>query len=255
LITALFAPLLAPYDPYSQNLKSHLLQPGESGHWLGTDALGRDILSRIIFGARTSLLVGVVSVLIAASLGLILGLIAGFYGGITGVIIMRFTDSIMSIPMILLALVIAALLGGGLINVMIAIGIGMMSVYTRMMYGQVLSVKENDYIIAERAIGASNLRIMFKHILTNCLSPLIVLITMQFGTAILAEAGLSFLGVGIAPPGAAWGAMVNDGYKYLLIIPALSLIPGVTIMPVVFHFNMVGDGLRDTLDPRLRGLI
>jgi ABC-type dipeptide/oligopeptide/nickel transport system permease subunit len=255
LITAIFAPVLTPYDPYVQNLKESLLQPGKKGHILGTDAIGRDILSRIIYGARTSLIVGVVSVLIAALIGLTLGLIAGFYGSLVNTIIMRFIDSMMSIPMILLALVIAALLGSGLTNVMIAIGVSMMSVYARMMCGQVLSVKENDFITAERAIGASNFRIMFRHLLPNCFSPLIVIITMQFGTAILAEAGLSFLGVGIEPPIAAWGAMVNDGYKYLLTIPVLSLVPGVTIIAVVFAFNMVGDGLRDALDPRLRGLI
>ena len=255
LITAIFAPVLTPYDPYVQNLKEPLLQPGKKGHILGTDAIGRDILSRIIYGARTSLIVGVVSVLIAALIGLTLGLIAGFYGSLVNTIIMRFIDSMMSIPMILLALVIAALLGSGLTNVMIAIGVSMMSVYARMMCGQVLSVKENDFITAERAIGASNFRIMFRHLLPNCFSPLIVIITMQFGTAILAEAGLSFLGVGIEPPIAAWGAMVNDGYKYLLTIPVLSLVPGVTIIAVVFAFNMVGDGLRDALDPRLRGLI
>lgn len=255
LITAILAPVLTPYDPYMQNLKEPLLQPGQKGHILGTDAIGRDILSRIIYGARTSLIVGVVSVLIAALIGLTLGLIAGFYGSLVNTIIMRFIDSMMSIPMILLALVIAALLGSGLTNVMIAIGVSIMSVYARMMCGQVLSVKENDFITAERAIGASNFRIMLRHLLPNCFSPLIVIITMQFGTAILAEAGLSFLGVGIEPPIAAWGAMVNDGYKYLLTIPVLSLVPGVTIIAVVFAFNMVGDGLRDALDPRLRGLI
>jgi peptide/nickel transport system permease protein len=255
MIGAIFAPILAPYDPYAQNLRENFLQPGQKGHILGTDAIGRDILSRIIYGARTSLMVGVVSVLIAASVGLMLGLTAGFFGGILSTIIMRFIDAIMSIPMILLALVIAALLGGGIVNVMIAIGVGMMSVYARLMYGQVLSVKENDFITAIKGIGAGNVRIMLRHLLPNCLPPLIVAITMQFGAAILAEAGLSFLGVGIEPPGAAWGAMVNDGYKYLLTIPALSLVPGITIMVVVFAFNMVGDGLRDALDPRLRGLI
>jgi peptide/nickel transport system permease protein len=255
LITAIFAPILAPYDPYVGSLRDRLLPLGQSGHILGTDTVGRDILSRIIYGARTSLMIGVVSVLIAASIGLTFGLIAGFFGGIVNTVIMRFIDSIMSIPMILLALVIAALLGGGLVNVMLAIGIGMITVYARMMCGQVLAIKEEDYITAVRATGASNLRIMFRHVLPNCFSPLIVIITMQFGVAILAEAGLSFLGVGIEPPGAAWGAMVNDGYNYLLTVPTLSIVPGVTIMLVVFAFNMVGDGLRDALDPKLRGLI
>ncbi len=255
LIIAIFAPVLAPYDPYVKSLGDRLLPLGQSGHILGTDTVGRDILSRIIYGARTSLMIGVVSVWIAATIGLTLGLIAGFFGGIVNTVIMRLIDSFMSIPMILLALVIAALLGGGLVNVMLAIGVGMISVYARMMCGQVLSIKEQDYITAVKATGASNLRIMFRHVLPNCFSPLIVIITMQFGVAILAEAGLSFLGVGIEPPGAAWGAMVNDGYKYLLTVPTLSIVPGITIMLVVFAFNMVGDGLRDALDPRLRGLI
>jgi peptide/nickel transport system permease protein len=161
----------------------------------------------------------------------------------------------MAVPLILLALVIASVLGAGLGNVMIAIGIGLTSVYARLMCGQVLIVKENDYVMAAHAGGASNAYIMLRHILPNCLPPLIVLVTMQMGMAILTEAGLSFLGVGIAPPGAAWGEMVNSGYKYLLDLPVLSFAPGVAIMLVVFAFNMVGDGLRDALDPRLRGSV
>jgi ABC-type dipeptide/oligopeptide/nickel transport system permease subunit len=183
------------------------------------------------------------------------GLCAGFFGGITNTIIMRCIDALMSIPMILLALIIAALLGGGLVNIMIAVGVSMTSVYARLMCGQVLAIKENDYILAAQTVGASNLRIMFGHILTNSLPPLIVLITMQIGAAILAEAGLSFIGVGIEPPGAAWGAMVSDGCTYLLDHPILSFAPGLAIMLVVFAFNMVGDGLRDALDPRLRGAL
>jgi peptide/nickel transport system permease protein len=255
LLTAIFAPILAPYNPYVGKLGDRLLSPGQNGHFLGTDTVGRDILSRMIFGARTSLLVGVVSVLIAATIGIVLGLVAGFFRGFVNSIIMRFIDSLMSIPMILFALVIAALLGGGIVNVMISIGVSMIAVYARMMCGQVLTIKEEDYITAVKVTGSSNSRLMFRHLLPNCFSPLIVVITMQFGVAILAEAGLSFLGVGIAPPGAAWGAMVNDGRQYLLTVPLLSMIPGLTIMVVVFAFNMVGDGLRDALDPRLRGLI
>jgi peptide/nickel transport system permease protein len=252
IIVAAFAPLLAPYSPYKNNLKE-TLQPASSAHLLGTDALGRDTLSRIIYGARTSLLVGIVSIFIAASLGMTLGLLAGYYGGAFGTIIMRVIDALMSFPMILLALVIAALLGGGLTNVMIAIGISLTAVYARLMFGQVLSIKENDYVTAARATGAGNLLIMLRHVFPNCFPPMIVLITMQMGSAILAEAGLSFLGVGIAPPGASWGSMVNDGYKFLLDSPLLSFAPGVAIMLVVFAFNMAGDGLRDALDPRLRG--
>jgi peptide/nickel transport system permease protein len=254
VLTAIFAPLLAPYDPYVNNIREALQQPN-SQHLLGTDALGRDTLSRIIYGTRTSLLVGLVAIAIASILGMIIGLTAGYFGGIVNMILMRFIDALMAFPMILLALMIAALLGGGLTNVMIAVGIGMTSVYARLMCGQVTIAKENDYILAGRVIGASNLRIMVRHLLPNCFPVLIVMITMQMGGAILAEAGLSFLGLGIAPPGAAWGAMVSDGYRYLTSYPVLSFAPGVAIMLVVFAFNMVGDGLRDALDPRLRGSI
>jgi len=161
----------------------------------------------------------------------------------------------MSFPMILLALLIAGLLGNGLLNVMIALGIALIPAYARLMCGQVLSIRENDYIMAGRSMGASNGRLMFRHIMPNSFPPLIVLITMQIGSAILAEAGLSYLGIGITPPAPSWGAMVNGGFKYLLTNPLLSFIPGLAIMLVVFAFSMVGDGLRDALDPRLRGTI
>lgn len=254
VMVAIFAPLLAPYDPYQPNL-SEALQPISRAHLLGTDSLGRDTLSRIIYGSRTSLMVGLVSIFIAASAGMTLGLIAGYYGGAVNMIIMRFIDALMAIPMMLLALAIASVLGSGLTNVMIAIGIALMAVYARLMCGQVLTVKENDYVMAAHASGANNLFIMLRHVVPNCFPPLIVLVTMQMGFAILTEAGLSFLGIGIAAPGAAWGAMVSDGYKYLLKSPVLSFAPGVAIMLIVFAFNMVGDGLRDALDPRLRGTL
>ncbi len=254
ILTAIFAPYLAPYDPYEQNLAESLVKPS-AHHLLGTDSLGRDTLSRLIFGSRNSLLVGLVALGIAASIGIIMGLFAGYLGGWVYNVIMRFIDSLMCFPMILLALVIAALLGGGIKNVMVALGVAMLPGYARLMCGQVLSVRENDYVLAANSEGASNLRIMFNHILPNCFPPLIVLMTMQIGAAILAEAGLSFLGVGIEPPAAAWGLMVNDGRYYLLSNPLLSFAPGMAIMLVVFAFNMVGDGLRDALDPRLRGML
>jgi peptide/nickel transport system permease protein len=254
LLTAIFAPWLAPHDPYQQNLDQPLLQPSRI-HPLGTDSLGRDTLSRIIYGSRNSLMVGVIALGIAASIGMTIGLVSGFFRGWVDNILMRFVDALMCFPMILLALVIAALLGNGLKNVMIALGIAMLPGYARLMCAQVLSIKENDYVLAARSTGAGSLRTILRHILPNCLPPLIVLITMQMGAAILAEAGLSFLGVGIEPPAAAWGTMVNDGRTYLLSAPLLSAAPGVAIMLVVFSFNMVGDGLRDALDPRLRGTI
>lgn len=254
ITTAIFAPWLAPYDPYEQRLDEALIQPSKA-HPLGTDSLGRDTLSRIIYGSRNSLMVGIIALGIAATAGMTIGLIAGYFGGWINTICMRFVDSLMCFPMILLALVIAALLGNGLKNVMIALGIAMLPGYARLMAAQVLSTREDDYILAARSIGTTSLHIIFRHVLPNCLPPLIVLITMQMGAAILAEAGLSFLGVGIEPPGAAWGTMVNDGREYLLTNPLLSCAPGIAIVLVVFSFNMVGDGLRDALDPRLRGTL
>jgi peptide/nickel transport system permease protein len=254
ILVALFAPLLAPYDPYSPDLSSALSQPNRA-HLLGTDALGRDTLSRIIYGTRTSLEIGLIVVVIASVVGMTLGTLAGFYGGWWHNIIMRFVDALMSFPMILLALVIAALLGSGMKNVIIALSVAMMPGYARVMCGQVMSVKENDYITAGRSVGGTNRRIMLRHVVPNCLAPLIVMITMMLGAVMLAEAGLSFLGIGIVPPTAAWGSMVNDGRQYLLTLPILSFAPGLALMFVVFAFNMVGDGLRDALDPRLRGAI
>jgi ABC-type dipeptide/oligopeptide/nickel transport system permease subunit len=213
------------------------------------------MLSRLIFGARTALMVGVVALSISAITGMTLGLTAGYFGGATQAVIMRFVDAVMCFPAILLALTIAAALGAGLLNVMIAIGIGMMAPYARIMCGQVVSVKENDYILGVRALGGSSARIMFRHVLPNCLPPMIVVMTMNMGITILAEAGLSFIGVGITPPTPAWGSMVYEGYTYLRSHPFLSLVPGFAIMIVVFAFNMVGDGLRDALDPRLRGIL
>jgi len=254
IVFALFAPLLAPYDPYKLGLDNSLAQPSTQ-HWLGTDKLGRDVLSRLIYGSRTSLMVGMLAVGVATLLGVTLGLVTGYFGGWVDTIVMRWIDALMAVPAIILALVFAAALGGGLKNVMIALGIAMVPAYCRLMRGQVLSVKQSDYILAARISGASDLRIMFRDVLPNCLSPIIVLITLSMGIAILAEAGLSFLGVGILPPGAAWGSMVNDGYQYLMTNPLLSLAPGICILLVVLSFNMVGDGLRDALDPRLRGTL
>jgi peptide/nickel transport system permease protein len=254
VITAIFAPFLAPYNPYKISSEERALSPSWK-HLLGTDVQGRDTLSRIIYGSRTALMVGVIAVGISASVGITLGLIAGYFGGWMYIIIMRFIDALMSFPMILLALVIAAILGSGLKNVMIAVGVALTPGYARMMCGMVLSTKESDYVTASHAVGASNSHIMLRHLLPNCFPPVLVLITMLMGRAILAEAGLSFLGIGIEVPGAAWGAMVSDGYRYLLDNPVLSIAPGVAIILVVFAFNMLGDGLRDALDPRLRGTL
>ena len=253
--SAIFAEWLAPYDPYKRDLYNTLSQPSTE-HWLGTDAIGRDTLSRLIFGTRTAILVGFITAGFASVAGMLLGLIAGYFShSILNTIIMRIVDLLMTFPMIILALFIASILGVGIQNVIIALGISALPGYARVMHGLSLSIKENDYILAEEAAGASYWRIMFRHILPNAAPPMIVLVTLQLGTLILAEAGLSFLGIGIKPPGAAWGGMVNDGYRYLVTNPWLSFAPGIAIMLVVFAFNMVGDGLRDALDPRLRGTL
>ena len=254
ILTAIFAPLLAPYDPYQTDTTIQLAPPS-SEHWLGTDAVGRDTLSRIIYASRTSLLVGIGAVGMSAVIGQTLGLIAGYYGGWAFNVIMRLIDAMMAIPMLILALVISTLLGGGLRNVIIALGIGGIPMHCRMMCGQTLTVKENDYILAARSIGASNKRMMLRHIFPNAFPPLLVTMTIGLGATILAEAGLSFLGVGINLPECAWGSMINDGYRFLLPHPILSLAPGAAVMLVVFGFNMMGDGLRDALDPRLRGTV
>jgi peptide/nickel transport system permease protein len=252
VLISILAPFISPYDPDVQNIGQRL-QPPSATHLLGTDNLGRDTLSRIIYGSRASLLVAFGALLVAAICGIILGLVAGYFGGWTYTIIMRLVDAQMAFPTILLALVIAGLLGGGLLNIVMALGISLMSSFARLMCGQVLSIKENDYITAAHSVGSSDTRIMFNHILPNSFPPLIVQITLWIGFAILSEAGLSFLGVGIQPPTATWGSMISDGYKYLITNPVLSIAPGGAIMLTVFGFNMIGDGLRDALDPRLRG--
>ena len=254
VLMAIFAPLLAPYPPNQMDIVNKLQQPS-SAHWLGTDSLGRDTLSRIIYGSRTSLIIGITVMIISSVAGIVLGLMAAYFGGVTYHIIMRFMDALMAFPMLLLALLIASLLGVGMVNIIIALGIGMISAPCRLMCGVVLSVKQNDYVLAARAMGMSNRRLMFQEILPNAFPPLLVMITIGIGAVILAEAGLSFLGIGITPPTATWGGMVNDGYKFIMYNPVLAISPGVAIMLVVFGFNMLGDGLRDALDPKLRGVI
>jgi peptide/nickel transport system permease protein len=254
IVCAIIPQVIAPHDPLKQNLRANLLEPSAE-HLLGTDLHGRDVLSRIVYGARTALIVGVVALSIAAIIGMLLGLAAGYFGGIAYTLIMRFIDALMAFPALILTLTIAALLGGGMRMVIIALGIGMMPGYARIMCAQAISIRENDYVLASRSLGATNRRIMFRHILPNAFPPMIVMMTMMIGMTILAEAGLSFLGIGISEPTIAWGSMVNDGYKFLLSRPLLSVAPGVAIILVVYAFNMVGDGLRDAIDPRLRGTL
>jgi peptide/nickel transport system permease protein len=254
ILMAVFAPFISPYDPYKMSM-GHTLEQPSSEHLLGTDSLGRDVLSRIIWGSRSSLLIAIGAIGLATIVGETLGILAAQFGGIPFHIVMRLTDTLMAVPMLLIALLFASVLGGGVKNVIIALGIGMVPVHCRMMCGQALTVKQNDYMLAAKSIGVGNLRNMIRHILPNAFPSLIVVITIGLGSTILAEAGLSFLGVGVLPPDPAWGSMISDGFKYLLTNPALSFAPGVAIMLVVFGFNMMGDGLRDALDPKLRGIL
>ena len=259
LLFAIFAgsidgktPWVAPYNPYQVELTNPLASPSWE-HWLGTDTMGRDIFSRIIYGARTALTVGLVTTGISAIIGSILGMISAFFGRWVSMIIMRLVDTFMCIPMILLAMLVAAVLGKGMQNVIIALTIGSIPLYIRMMNGVALSVIQNDYILASKAMGVSNWRIILNHIFPNAISPIIVQITLQLGFLILAEAGLSFLGIGIQQPTPAWGSMVVEGMARLRVFPILTLAPGIAVILAVFGFNLVGDGLRDALDPRLRG--
>ena len=254
ILMAIFAPLIAPHDPYKMDIPQKL-KPASREHLLGTDSLGRDTLSRVIYGSRTSLIIGISAIGMSTIIGVALGLIAAFFYGWRHAVIMRFIDALQAFPMLLLALLVASLLGGGMKNVIIALGVGMIAPPCRMMCGVALSIKENDYVLAARAMGMGSGRIMLGQILPNAFPPLLVIVTIGLGATILAEAGLSFLGIGITPPTPAWGSMVNDGYKFLLTSPILSIGPGAAIMLLVFGFNMMGDGLRDALDPRLRGVL
>lgn len=249
---AVFADWVAPYDPAAQNLVAKLQTPSAK-HLLGTDFLGRDVLSRIIYGGRVSMYVSLLSGSLAGVIGISLGLVAGYVSGIVGKVIMGVTDIILSIPEMVFTLIIAAIMGTGVMSLTLAIGIGMIPTYIRMVNGLVLSLKENDYIVASRLVGRSQGKILLKHLLPNAFPSLIVLYTINLGNAIMTESSLSYLGVGVNPPTATWGNMVSDAYAYLLQTPWLAIIPGICIILLIISFNVVGDGLRDALDPRLRG--
>ena len=249
---AVFAPIISPYDPNAQSLMDTLKGPSAQ-YLLGTDNYGRDILSRIFYGARVSLTVGVAAVLVACAIGTFFGMVAGFFGGWVDDVINRISEAIRAIPQIVLAMSLCAVFGGGILNLSIILGISNIAVYIRMMRGQVLSIKQQDYIMAAKLQGNSSMGIMMKHILPNCISPIIVQMTLQVGQTILSEAGLSFLGLGISTPTASWGSIVSDGRMYLLQNPMFSLAPGVCIALLVVFLNTVGDGVRDALDPRMRG--
>ena len=250
VLGAICAPLISPYNPNEQNLMNALAKPGTE-HWFGTDDLGRDIFSRIIYGSRISMIVALVSTAIAGVCGMIIGLIAGYFGGKIDAVIMRIMDAMMSIPVVILALVIGSILGKGLFNICLCIGIVMIPAYARTTRGQVLQVKQLDYVIAGKLGGAKAMKNAFKHVLPNCLAPNLVLMTMNMGSAILTEASLSFLGMGINPPTATWGAMVSGGYRYLSTEPWIAIIPGLFVLITVWAFNICGDAVRDALDPKL----
>lgn len=252
IFLAVFAQIAAPYDPAAQDLVNKLQTPSWK-HWLGTDYLGRDVLSRVIYGGRVSMYVSLLSGTFAAVAGIGLGLIAGYFTGLPNKVIMGITDIILSIPGMVFTLIIAAVMGTGVMSLTIAIGIGMIPTYIRMMNGLVLSLKENDYIVASKLVGRSESKILLKHLLPNAFPSLIVLYTINLGNAIMTESSLSYLGVGINPPTATWGNMVSDAYTYLMQAPWLAMIPGICIIVLIISFNVVGDGLRDALDPRLRG--
>ena len=250
-LTALVAPLIAPYS-YDQQDFSHSFAGPSREHLLGTDRLGRDILSRLLWGSRQSLQMGLYSTVIAAIVGIIIGSIAGFYGGWVDNLLMRFLDIYQGIPMFLLCVTLAAVLGPSLRNAVIAIGISSVPLFARLMRASVLTIGEAEYIESARAISASNFRIISKHLIPNAISPLIVSITMNMGSAVLAGAGLSFIGLGIEAPMPEWGAMISDARSFLRGHGMLAVYPGICIMITVLAFNLLGDGLRDALDPRLK---
>jgi len=256
VVCAIFAPLIAPYGPKEQNL--NLLKNGEptgptSGHWFGVDLLGRDEFSRIIYGARFSLLIGVVAVAIGLSIGLLLGSAAGYLGGFVDSAIMRLMDIMLAIPGLLFAIGIVAALGPGLTQIMIAVGVVNIPVFARLLRGSILAQRENDFVLAARSVGVPRRKILFSHILPNAISPVIVQGTLAMATAIIDVAGLGFLGLGPQDPATPeWGTMLTDVQSYLTIAPFLAIIPGIAIVVSVLGFNLIGDGLREALDPKLR---
>jgi peptide/nickel transport system permease protein len=252
IILAVLAPVIAPYDPLKLVYTDVMLPPSKA-HWFGTDDLGRDVLSRVLYGARNSLAAGVISVGIALAIGLPIGLISGYYRGFWDeIIIMRITDAMQAVPFLILALSMAAVLGPGLGKAMIAIGIGFTPGFIRVVRGQVLSQRESDYVLAARALGAGDLRIMFRHVLPNVLGPVIVQASLATASAIIAEASLSYLGLGIQPPAPAWGSALRFAQGFLTIAPWMAYWPGIAIFLTVMSINLLGDGMRDAFDPKMK---
>jgi len=252
ILMAIFAPILAPADPNMMDLGNSYLKPGSPGHILGTDEFGRDLLSRIIYGSRISIIVAVGGLLVGGTIGILLGLISGFKGGIVDTVIMRLMDGMFAFPFVLLAIVLMTVLGEGLHNVILAIGIANVPGFARIVRGQVHIVKNEEYCNAIRALGASDSRLLFVHILPNIISPIIVYSTLNVAGSIISEAALSFLGLGIQPPTASWGNILRAGKDCLITSPHIATYSGLAILITVLGFNLLGDGIRDVLDPKMK---
>src|SRR5437762_11567247 len=250
IVVALAAPLLAPYDPLAQNLGNILARPGRA-HWLGTDNVGRDVLSRVIWGTRVSLVAGFVSVAIAAVAGGVLGMLAGYAGGRADGVAMRLMDAVLSFPALVLALALGAVLRAGLGGVLIALGVVYTPTFARLMRGQVLTLRTREYVLAARVLGGADWWILQRHVLPNAATPIVVQASLSIGFAILAEASLSFLGLGVQPPEPSWGSMINAGRGYLQQAPWIVFGPGAALFVTVVGLNFVGDAVRDALDPRM----
>ena len=252
MIIAVSAPWLSPQEPNTTNTQLRLSLPGTPGHIFGTDEFGRDMLSRLIWGARTTLLIAFTATFMAMIAGGLLGLLSGYFMGWFDILVMRLIDILMSFPYFLLAISVIAVLGPGLLNGMIAIAIVNIPFFTRIVRGIVLSLREMDYVLAVKALGAGHLRVLSHHILINCVSPMVVATTLNIGWMITAAAGLNFLGLGVQPPTADWGTMIAYGRQYLVVAPHVAVLPGTAIFLTVLGFNLLGDGVRDALDPRLK---
>jgi len=258
LVCGLAAPFIAPYDPQEQRLEHRLRPPSLGGqgfgpHWLGTDNLGRDILSRIIYGSRISLLVGATTVVLAGFMGCFLGALAGYFGDLTDEVISKISEIFLAFPFLLLAIALMAFLGQGLLNLILALMLTRWVQYCRVVRGEVLSLKERDFVVAARALGGRDFYILFRHVVPNTLASVTVIATFAMAIVIIAEASLSFLGLGVPPSIPTWGSMLSEGRSYMYRAPWLTIFPGIAIFVTVFGINLLGDGLRDILDPKLRG--
>ena len=251
VLMALLADVIVPYNPLEQNY-ARIMEGPSPDHWLGTDSFGRDLLSRIIYGSRIALVVGIVAVLLALAVGVTLGLISGYYGGLVDTIIMRVMDGLFAFPILILAIALMAVMGFGVRNVIIAVAVVSIAPFARVTRGDVLAIREEPYIEAARLSGISNAAIIFRHVLPNVMAPIIVQGALRVSAAIITEAGLSFLGLGPQPPTPVWGSMIAEGRNFIVMAPHISTFPGIALMVTVVGLNLFGDGLRDTLDPKLR---